>query len=112
MNVAAAVEISKRLVPSLKYLHAVLKAKSEGSKRLFGYILTATEFKSIIKIGRTHMQDATPMTLGQEFSGYAAQVEYGIERATDATKRLFFLPQGGTAVGTVPVQLVCLISRD
>src|SRR5690606_38150095 len=60
----------------------------------------ANAFKDIIKIGRTHLQDATPVTLGQEFSGYAAQVEYGIERVKTTLPRLSELAQGGTAVGT------------
>eukprot|EP01126_Amoeba_proteus_P040137 TRINITY_DN4269_c0_g1_i2.p1 TRINITY_DN4269_c0_g1~~TRINITY_DN4269_c0_g1_i2.p1 ORF type:complete len:288 (-),score=50.56 TRINITY_DN4269_c0_g1_i2:293-1156(-) len=87
MHIASALEISKNLIPSLTELHTVLKAKSD-------------EFKSIIKIGRTHMQDATPLTLGQEFSGYATQLEYSIERANSTLPRLFNLAQGGTAVGT------------
>ncbi len=57
-------------------------------------------FESIIKIGRTHLQDATPVTLGQEFSGYATQVRYGIERVKAALPRIYMLAQGGTAVGT------------
>jgi len=58
------------------------------------------EFDAIIKIGRTHTMDATPLTLGQEFSGYATQVQYGIERVNSAMPRLLMLAQGGTAVGT------------
>lgn len=57
-------------------------------------------FDKIIKIGRTHTQDATPLTLGQEFSGYTTQVEYGIQRVKNALPRLYQLAQGGTAVGT------------
>lgn len=60
----------------------------------------ATAFEHIIKIGRTHTQDATPLTLGQEFSGYTTQVEYGLKRIKDALPRLYQLAQGGTAVGT------------
>lgn len=87
MNIAAAVEINKRLLPALNKLHVALAAKQE-------------EFKDIIKIGRTHLQDATPLTLGQEFSGYATQIAYGIERLRAVLPRLYFLAQGGTAVGT------------
>ncbi|KAJ3215380.1 fumarase fum1 [Clydaea vesicula] len=87
MHVAAVSEINKKLIPSLELLHKSLKNKSE-------------QFSSIIKIGRTHLQDATPLTLGQEFSGYATQVEYGIERVKDVLPRLCYLAQGGTAVGT------------
>eukprot|EP01127_Copromyxa_protea_P003152 TRINITY_DN13011_c0_g1_i1.p1 TRINITY_DN13011_c0_g1~~TRINITY_DN13011_c0_g1_i1.p1 ORF type:complete len:492 (-),score=90.52 TRINITY_DN13011_c0_g1_i1:9-1484(-) len=87
MHIAAAVEITKKLIPSLQYLHQAMKEKSEA-------------FADIIKIGRTHTQDATPLTLGQEFSGYAAQLEYAITRAQESTKRLLYLAQGGTAVGT------------
>eukprot|EP00842_Homolaphlyctis_polyrhiza_P003523 jgi/Hompol1/4171/HPOL_006961-RA len=68
MHVAAAIEINSRLIPALQVLETALAAK-------------AAEFKDIVKIGRTHLQDATPLTLGQEFSGYAQQVTYGIERA-------------------------------
>jgi fumarate hydratase class II len=68
-------------------MQEALKAKSE-------------EFKDIIKIGRTHTMDATPLTLGQEFSGYATQMEYGLERIENAMPRLLMLAQGGTAVGT------------
>ncbi|KAJ3098525.1 fumarase fum1 [Phlyctochytrium planicorne] len=87
MHVAAVLEITHRLLPALEKLHAAINAKSK-------------EFDKIIKIGRTHLQDATPLTLGQEFSGYAAQIEYGIERVKTALPRLLFLAQGGTAVGT------------
>jgi fumarate hydratase class II len=74
-------------LPALAHLHAALARKRE-------------EFAGIVKIGRTHTQDATPLTLGQEFSGYAAQVKSGRERATLARKQLYPLAQGGTAVGT------------
>ena len=88
MHIAAAVEVNNRLLPSLNALHDGLFAKSE-------------EFKSIIKIGRTHTQDATPMTLGQEFAAYAHQIKYGIERIEHSLTRIYELAQGGTAVGTV-----------
>ncbi len=87
MNIAAAEEINNNLIPALNILHKALDAK-------------AKEFKDIIKIGRTHTQDATPMTLGQEFSGYVTQVEYAIERIKTTLPRLYQLAQGGTAVGT------------
>ncbi|XP_020271428.1 fumarate hydratase 1, mitochondrial [Asparagus officinalis] len=87
MHIAAAVEINSRFIPSLKQLHCSLHKKS-------------VEFKDIIKIGRTHTQDATPLTLGQEFSGYTTQVKYGIARVTDTLPRMYQLAQGGTAVGT------------
>ena len=87
MNVAAAVAIHKNLIPSLKQLRDTLKAKSEA-------------FKDIVKIGRTHLQDATPLTLGQEFSGYVAQLEHGLKHLEDVLPHLQELAQGGTAVGT------------
>jgi fumarate hydratase class II len=89
MHIAAAVEIRGRLVPELKKLRDALQAKSVA-------------FKDIIKIGRTHLQDATPMTLGQEFSGYVAQLEYVLHKLSDdqALQGVFELAQGGTAVGT------------
>jgi fumarate hydratase class II len=87
MSIAAVSEIHKRLLPGLKHLHAALVAKEKA-------------FADIIKIGRTHLQDATPITLGQEFSGYATQVAYGIARVEAALPRLCQLAQGGTAVGT------------
>ncbi|HNR75752.1 MAG TPA: class II fumarate hydratase, partial [Parvularculaceae bacterium] len=87
MHVACAEEISHRLIPALKTLHRALDAK-------------AKEWKDIIKIGRTHTQDATPVTLGQEFSGYAKQVENGIARIEQTLPALMELAQGGTAVGT------------
>ncbi|MDX1949648.1 MAG: class II fumarate hydratase [Rickettsiales bacterium] len=87
MNIAAVEQINNNLIPALYQLHKALDAK-------------AIEFKDIIKIGRTHTQDATPMTLGQEFSGYVTQVEYGLERIKNALPRLLQLAQGGTAVGT------------
>eukprot|EP00879_Flechtneria_rotunda_P026468 GHRR01028223.1.p1 GENE.GHRR01028223.1~~GHRR01028223.1.p1 ORF type:complete len:423 (+),score=148.53 GHRR01028223.1:208-1476(+) len=87
MHIAAATEVHKVLLPQLEYLHKSLLDKTE-------------EFKDIIKIGRTHTMDATPLTLGQEFSGYAKQVEYGIARVKAALPALYRLAQGGTAVGT------------
>jgi fumarate hydratase class II len=87
MHVAAAVELTSHLLPALTKLHAALHAK-------------AVEFKDIIKIGRTHTQDATPLTLGQEFSGYAKQIEYSIARVHSVLPRVYELALGGTAVGT------------
>jgi fumarate hydratase class II len=87
MHIAAAIEINHQLIPALEKLHIALVKKSE-------------EFKDIVKIGRTHLQDATPMTLGQEFSGYASQIEYGIKRAKKSLESIYELAQGGTAVGT------------
>jgi fumarate hydratase class II len=87
MHIAAVEEIEHRLIPALHLLHDALAAKS-------------AEFGHIVKIGRTHLQDATPLTLGQEFSGYAKQVEYGMARVKGAIPRLLQLAQGGTAVGT------------
>jgi fumarate hydratase class II len=87
MHIAAAQEISARLLPALAHLHAALKTKSKA-------------FHAIVKIGRTHTQDATPLTLGQEFSGYTAQVASGIARVKLGLKELYPLAQGGTAVGT------------
>jgi fumarate hydratase class II len=87
MHIAAAEEGSNRLLPALKHLYAALTAKSEA-------------WKDIVKIGRTHLQDATPLTLGQEFSGYATQLKYSIERVETSMPRLLALAQGGTAVGT------------
>ena len=87
LRVAAAQEVTARLLPALEHLHRTLAGK-------------AAEFASIVKIGRTHLQDAVPLTLGQEFSGYAAQLELGIGRIRQASEHLFALAQGGTAVGT------------
>ena len=87
MHIAAVEQIEHELVPSLQHLHAALDGK-------------AKKFADIVKIGRTHLQDATPLTLGQEFSGYACQVAYGIARIRDTLPRLLQLAQGGTAVGT------------
>ena len=87
MHVAGAMEIAGALIPALKHLHAALDAKAKA-------------WADILKIGRTHTQDATPLTLGQEFSGYARQLELGIERLEQSLPRLMELAQGGTAVGT------------
>jgi fumarate hydratase class II len=87
MHIATVEQIHHDLIPALEELHAALSAK-------------ATEFMPIVKIGRTHLQDATPVTLGQEFSGYAQQIKYGIERVKATLPRLLELAQGGTAVGT------------
>ena len=87
MHIAAVEQIHHELLPKLARLQGALAAKADA-------------WRDIIKIGRTHLQDATPLTLGQEFSGYAAQVEYGIERVEGALPRLYRLAQGGTAVGT------------
>jgi fumarate hydratase class II len=87
MHIACAEQVAKELMPGLEHLHAALKAKSK-------------EFADIIKIGRTHTQDATPLTLGQEFSGYVQQVANGVRRIKDTLHGLYELAQGGTAVGT------------
>ncbi|MFC7380126.1 class II fumarate hydratase [Brevundimonas sp. GCM10030266] len=87
MHVACAEQVVRDLIPALKHLHAALKAKSDA-------------WQHIIKIGRTHTQDATPLTLGQEFGGYAQQVANGIERIEQTLPKLMELAQGGTAVGT------------
>lgn len=87
MHIAAVEEIHKSLIPAMKYLQNALASKSD-------------EWSDVIKIGRTHCQDATPLTLGQEFSGYATQVKYGLERIETALPRMYALAQGGTAVGT------------
>ena len=87
MHVASVLEFEQALIPSLKSLKDALQAKS-------------TQFENIIKIGRTHLQDATPLTLGQEFSGYVTQLEHGIQRVESSLPHLRLLAQGGTAVGT------------
>ncbi len=87
MHVATIEEIQRRLIPAITKLRDTLKQKSES-------------FKDIIKIGRTHLMDATPLTLGQEFSGYVTMLSNGLDRIADASKRLYQLAQGGTAVGT------------
>jgi len=87
MHIAAVEEIVERLIPTLAHLRTALAEKSEA-------------FEPIVKIGRTHLQDAVPLTLGQEFSGYAAQVGSAIARIEEALQQLYPLAQGGTAVGT------------
>ena len=87
MHMAIAMEARKKLIPSLNLLNLQLKKKSK-------------EFKKIVKIGRTHLQDATPLTLGQEFSGYHFQLTKCIERIKKSLEEIYFLAQGGTAVGT------------
>jgi len=87
MHIACAQEVNRSLLPAMAALHKTLVEKSEA-------------WDHIIKIGRTHMQDATPLTLGQEFSGYAYQLQNGMARVQDTLPRIYFLAQGGTAVGT------------
>lgn len=87
MHIAAVEQIHHDLIPALEMLHKALDGKAKA-------------FKDIVKNGRTHLQDATPLTLGQEFSGYAMQIKYGIQRVKDTLPRLYQLAQGGTAVGT------------
>ena len=87
MHISVAKQTLTKMLPSLKILEKELKKKS-------------IEFKKIVKIGRTHLQDATPLSLGQEFSGYHAQLKKCIERIEYALKEILFLAQGGTAVGT------------
>jgi fumarate hydratase class II len=87
MNIAAATGVKHRLMPSVQQLHDAIAAK-------------AKEWKDIVKIGRTHMQDATPLTLGEEWSGYAAMLADNLERLEDALKGVYRLALGGTAVGT------------
>ena len=87
MHIAAAEEIARHLNPALARLYQALKDKAEA-------------FQDILKIGRTHLQDATPLTLGQEFGGYAAQVDHGMERIKQVLYGLYPVAQGGTAVGT------------
>jgi fumarate hydratase class II len=87
MHIAATVNVKQRLIPAVQHLHDAINAKAE-------------EWKDIVKIGRTHMQDATPLTLGQEWSGYAGMLVDDIERIEDALKGVYRLALGGTAVGT------------
>jgi fumarate hydratase, class II len=87
MHIAGVMEAKNALIPSMQALHKAVDDKAQ-------------EFSEIIKIGRTHLMDATPLTLGQEFSGYAKQLEYGIARIEGSLPRLSQLAQGGTAVGT------------
>lgn len=105
MHLAAAVEIKNTLIPALKILASSLGKKAEA-------------YMGLVKTGRTHLQDATPMTLGQEFSGYQAQIEYGIERLERSLTSVLELPIGGTAVGTglnthpkFPQKIVAEISK-
>jgi fumarate hydratase class II len=87
IHIAATQGLINSLIPSLRHLHESLQAKAD-------------EFAEVVKSGRTHLMDATPVTLGQEFGGYAAQVSYGIERVEAVLPRVAELPLGGTAVGT------------
>ena len=87
MHISIALKAKEKLLPSLKLLENELKKKSK-------------EFNKIVKVGRTHLQDATPLTLGQEFSGYHTQLKKCIIRIENALKEIHFLAQGGTAVGT------------
>ena len=87
MHIACALDTKEKLLPALKKLSNILKTKSE-------------EFKDTVKIGRTHLQDATPVTLGQEFSGYFYPIEKGIESVNKSLEDVMYLAQGGTAVGT------------
>jgi fumarate hydratase class II len=89
MHIAAVLEFENELLPAIKSLRAALQAKVDEF-----------EAKKIIKIGRTHLQDATPLTLAQEFSGYVAQLDFGIKRVESSLPDLRLLAQGGTAVGT------------
>jgi fumarate hydratase class II len=89
MHIAAVLEIEHELLPAIKSLRDALQKKVDEF-----------EAKKIIKIGRTHLQDATPLTLAQEFSGYVAQLEFGIKRVESSLPDLRLLAQGGTAVGT------------
>merc|ERR1712093_463683 len=89
MHIAAVLEIEQELIPAIKSLRDALQAKVDDF-----------EAKKIIKIGRTHLQDATPLTLAQEFSGYVAQLDFGIKRVESSLPDLRLLAQGGTAVGT------------
>lgn len=87
MNIAAVVSVKQRLIPAVQQLHDAIAAKAE-------------EWRDIVKIGRTHMQDATPLTLGQEWSGYAGMLADDLDRMEDALKGVYQLALGGTAVGT------------
>ncbi|MYV97616.1 class II fumarate hydratase [Streptomyces sp. SID3343] len=87
IHIAAALAVTHHLIPSLDHLASSLESK-------------AVEFADVVKSGRTHLMDATPVTLGQEFGGYAAQVRYGVERLQSTLPRVVELPLGGTAVGT------------
>jgi fumarate hydratase class II len=99
IHIAATRAIKVELIPALEHLSVALSAKAE-------------EFATVVKSGRTHLMDATPVTLGQEFAGYAAQVRYGVERLRDSLPRIGELPLGGTAVGTginAPVGLAAAV---
>lgn len=87
MHIAAGEQVHQELIPALQHLHDALDTKAKA-------------YANIVKIGRTHLQDATPLTLGHEFSGYAKQIEYGVDRVKACLPRLMQLAQGGTAVGT------------
>jgi fumarate hydratase class II len=87
MHIAAVEEIHRRLIPMVTKLRDALQKKAD-------------EYKDIIKIGRTHLMDAVPLTLGQEFGGYAQQLTNGLERINAALPRMYELALGGTAVGT------------
>ena len=87
MHIAAGEAVVRRLVPAVRKLRDALAEKAQ-------------EYDSIVKIGRTHLQDAVPLTLGQEFSGYVAQLDYALKRITAVLPEIFELPLGGTAVGT------------
>ncbi len=87
MNIATIIASNKKLLPAMDKFYKSLLRKSQ-------------EWKNVIKVARTHMQDATPITLGQEFSGYASQIEFSIQRVKSAMQDLYFIAQGGTAVGT------------
>jgi len=106
MWIAAARAISEELIPALEHLGDSLAGKSR-------------EFAAVVKSGRTHLMDATPVTLGQEFGGYAAQVRYGVDRLRDALPRVGELPLGGTAVGTginapagLAAQVIATLAED
>jgi len=87
MHIAVSMETINTLLPAIRHLTLALHQREK-------------EFSNLIKIGRTHTQDATPVTLGQEFSAYRASLEYGRKRIEDSLKSVFYLAQGGTAVGT------------
>jgi fumarate hydratase, class II len=87
IRISAVIEVKEKLIPSLKHLHKTIQAKGN-------------ELKDVVKTGRTHLMDAMPVTIQQEFSGYARQIELGIDRVESALERMVELPQGGTAVGT------------
>jgi len=124
MHIAAAEEVTHRLIPSITKLRDCLKAKSDGQSPFFShhypltpllchhlfelgfsffrsfFIRSHIAYSGIVKIGRTHLQDATPLTLGQEFSGYVSQLDHGLKHVTQALGHVHELALGGTAVGT------------